>query len=452
VDFSPPAGFDDFERTSALLSERWSEFLSDWLRAVIQAAPAGHSFFHPADGELGQARRLALSWNAFPGALASWYGEGPENEANANRASDTLARMVVGFRRTPSGFVPVTVLHGRSDDYCEWYVESKDGVPRRVTFTTEQPEYYDFLAREDPTLKLVADLYSAMLGTTVLPRELTWPHDVLVPAISEPTGWAVRFKAGEYNPYNAWNTTRGIVHCTHPDNTLVKAAMLVAGASVRRDDGSGHPITDPERLICASAFGDPNRTSDPAIGAYINAQARAAQEVSVADPIGIYISDLPTGGLTGAPGKDVSQVWTVERAHGTRDDDDVTRILRARFEVPAGCERVLLDGVPVKTGGQLARRLRLTSSVLIRPRGGQPPLEKPIARCVTRPGTTGMRGVFVSDVDWQTAPVVTGAEVEEQPLDRVDPPMLDGLAPDTVDARWSRLSRLSRLSLYARWS
>ena len=72
------------------------------------------------------------------------------------------------------------------------------------------------------------------------------------------------------------------------------------------------------------------------------------EETAVADPIGIYLRDLHTPGLTGPAGDPVPSAW-----HATRPGPGES-VLRAVLEVPRGKSHLLLDGAPVKTGGQAA--------------------------------------------------------------------------------------------------
>jgi hypothetical protein len=296
-----------------------------------------------------------------------------------------------------------------------------------------------------------------------------WPYDVLVPSVADPTGWTVRFPAHSYKPWNERNVDQGIVHCTHPDNTLLKAAMLMASASILRDTPDHRPIEDAFGLVCAGGFGDPNRLSDPSIGHYINRQARLRQQVSVANPVGVYMRDLEIGGFR-TSGGDVP-LWTCPRGQ-----ERERRILRAVLEAPDG-EHLLLDGEPVRYGGQVARRLRMTSTVLLRerPHGApEPDSAPPVAQCFMQPGRPEYYGVFFNDLDWRgpyrddtpdpsasapprvaaTAPAFgptrPAAAVTVQPGAKLDGRTLHDIAAEgELDARWSRWSRWSFL---ARWS
>jgi hypothetical protein len=363
--------------------------------------------------------------------------------------------------------VPVVVEYRQQDEYCEWKTErDAHGNVRRITFTSESPEYWQFLESVDPSLRLIAALYTKLLGETVLPGELMWPYDVLVPAIDDPSGWAVRFPAHSYNLWNDWNVHQGIVHCTHPDNTLMKAATLVASASILRKGFDGNTIEDSFPLLCAGGFGDPNRESDPAVGFSVNSQVRLKREVSVASPAGAYMGELPLDGITASDGELVPRV--VRRGPG---DDKVLRLVLA---APEG--HLCLDGQAVRNGGQIARRLTMNSAIVSRARRREAPKPRePVAQCVMSPTRPGYYGVFFTELDWPSPWIQPPAEAGERapaigprrvptppahgpvqpaaaprPAPRLDTRMLHVIGTEqALDARGSRWSRWSRLS---RWS
>ncbi len=51
------------------------------------------------------------------------------------------------------------------------------------------------------------------------------------------------FAKGAYNPYNKWNTTDGVVHLTHPANSLRAEINLAGDGTVLRTDSHGQPVT-----------------------------------------------------------------------------------------------------------------------------------------------------------------------------------------------------------------
>jgi hypothetical protein len=477
VQFLPPASVGDFQHAARSMAAEWNDFVRSQLERLLEAPSlAGHSFFVPDGGEPASSHELV--WQAFPGAIDAWFRHDPDlgdrtPRAAADEAADALVPMVVGFRRETDRFSPVVVYYRQQDEYCEWRAELDDDQRvRRVTFTAESPEYWTFLESMDPSLRLSAAVYTKILDEAVMPGELSWPYDVLVPSVAEPTGWAVRFPAYTYNPWNDRNVGQGIVHCTHPDNTLMKAAMLVASASILRHTAAGDRIDDAFGLVCAGGFGDPNRLSDPAIGHFINQHVRLGQQVSVADPVGLYMRDLQLGGFAASAGK---LYWRCKRGQRGR------RMLRAVLEAPDG--HILLDGEPVRRGGEVARRLRMTSAVLLRPRPegeSAPESLAAVAECLVQPGRPEYYGVFFPEWDWRgpwvpdagdspaatlprvpaTAPAFGPAPAATPATQgaRLDGRTLHDIARDAaLDGRWSRWSRWSLLAggigvMPTRWS
>lgn len=54
----------------------------------------------------------------------------------------------------------------------------------------------------------------------------------------------------------------------------------------------GKDLTSPQDLIKCSQYGVPDRNSDPHIGASVNALARLGAKLTLADPVGLYISSF----------------------------------------------------------------------------------------------------------------------------------------------------------------
>jgi hypothetical protein len=224
-------------------------------------------------------------------------------------------------------------------------------------------------------------------------------------------GWRYYARQGTYNPFNRWNTTDGMMHLTHPANTLRGEFRVAGGASVRRRDGGGQQVVDPEQLVCCSGFGDPNRSSDPTIGAAVNGFARAGLSVSLADPVGLYISELALDGFTGPAGEEVAAAWQVDR--GSREE---RRILRARFEVPAGLgfavDQVLLDGDPIRFGGQIVDRIQMVLTGIAKQLvDGPVALRDCIGQCCPHPEKGEIDHVFKSGVSCAGLPPEDWAEV-----------------------------------------
>lgn len=232
------------------------------------------------------------------------------------------------------------------DEYCEWSVERSDGGRRKivkVTFTTEVPEYWEHLFHADPK-RLVA-LYRKLVDPRVELADLRGP-------------------GRNYRPENKWNTSRPgrLAHMIQRNNTLGAAVDLVANATIQRVR-NGKPVTQQQDLVRCAELGEPLRNSDPQIAAAVNEAVRSGGEITLADPIGLYLRRPITAGMVTPDGADAAKFWTIERG-------DARHTLRARFEVPPKLGYVVGDikigGRPVEFGGQVAERVQVWVSPWIK--------------------------------------------------------------------------------------
>jgi len=349
----------------------WDAIIDHWL-----AHPHGDGpfplFFHPRQHAGGT--RAPIPWDAFPKVLTRWFEDDPQPDEARWAAAETLTTSDLGFRRYENGHVGALelVTHRQQDEYCEWHVDrDQAGHISRVAFTSEGPEYWEFLAngtrpflpKDDPhhaafdgDLGLVLELYRESVDPSVQESELVWPYDVVVRGRGG--RWALRYPKGSYNGWNVWNTTRGCMHLTHPANSLQAEVALAADASIPYADAHGADLQDVQDLICCAAYGDPNRSSDPIIGAGVNGIARTGVSVSLANPVGLYIADADLDHFRGPAGEQVAGAWQVKRGDASRRE-----ILRAVFAAPDGAtfsvDQMRADGVPIGTGGQIADAIQM---------------------------------------------------------------------------------------------
>jgi hypothetical protein len=221
------------------------------------------------------------------------------------------------------------------DEYCEWSVTRDPATNKvvRVTFTCEGPEYWSFLAGVN-RLKVLA-LYQQFVSPGVVLNDL--------------------FAAdGHYKPRNKWNnsTTRGAMHLVQGANTLgAELNIAVRSTIVRQINGA--VLTGERQLIECGRYGVATRNSDPHIGAEINTLARLKADVTIANPVALYIQGLSTAGWTAPDRSDPQQYWIVTRPAG-----DAEHALRAVYEVPAGKGFVVgdiaINGTPIQFGAQIA--------------------------------------------------------------------------------------------------
>ena len=142
----------------------------------------------------------------------------------------------------------------------------------------------------------------------------------------------------------------GPLHLVQVNNTLSAEIELAAGASNTRER-NGVLLTDEHDLIVCGGYGQPERHSDPTIGAAVNALARADADITLANPVGIYFDALSTAGWQTPDGSDPADFWTITR--GTPE-----KPVRAVLEVPDDRTFVVgditINGSPIRFGAQIA--------------------------------------------------------------------------------------------------
>ena len=240
---------------------------------------------------------------------------------------------------------------GAQDEYCEWAFEKNaDDKLTRVTFTTEVPEYFDHLFATDRDGLLA--LYRNRIDERVEPADLE--------------------QDDAYLRMNKWNdsTTGRPAHLISSTNNLFAAVQLAAQATVLRER-DGQLVTHRQDLVACGGLGQPLRNSDPQIASAVNNAAANGDEVTLADPVGLYIDGLMTGGMEAPDGEDPGSFWKIERG-------DEAHTLRAAYEVPRGEDRgyvvgdITIDGRKIVFGGQLAIRVRVRLDAVVKPGDHQP--------------------------------------------------------------------------------
>jgi hypothetical protein len=319
--FSTPAKLSD--ANPAAWSARVSELFAPYVDGHLP------QFYDPTQKSTPQsARRPMLSWPAFPGHLVKKPRRKSLKRADANR---TL-----------------------QDEYCEWVVEreggSEHGKITRITFTTEVPEYWEHLFETNRN-RLLA-LYRRFIDENVQPEDL-------------------QLSNGRYNPANRWNadTPGRIAHLIQRSNNLGAAIDLVANATIPRVDEHGEPVTNQQALVKCADMGDPRRHSDPQIASAANVEAREGNEISLADPLGLYLGPPRTARMVTPDGVDAARFWKIERG-------DAEHTLRARFEVSGNRDYVVgdieIDGELIEFGGQVAERVTVWVKPVIKSARHQP--------------------------------------------------------------------------------
>jgi hypothetical protein len=238
----------------------------------------------------------------------------------------------------------------QQDEYCEWSVEKAGGKITRATFTTEVPEYFEFLAEHAPD------------GLLALYQQFVSPRVVLKDLVVN----------GAYQRVNRWNDRQPsrarLMHLSQPNNTLGAALDLAAQATIQRER-NGVPVTTKEALAGCSGLGNQFRNSDPQIAAIINGAASTGASITLHDPLGLYIDRLVPTGMKTPDGADAASFWKIER--GTPQ-----HALRASFAVPEQRGYTVSDiriaNRPITFGAQIADRVRVRLAAVVKPGNARP--------------------------------------------------------------------------------
>ena len=318
--FDTPARFDELSDDhrmawSAIINEMFEQFSSfpQFYNPMIEDTPDDLTPAH-------------LAWPAFPARVTREVGAGSARWDQPDNSRD------------------------QQDEYCEWSVErGDDGKITRITFTTEVPEYWEHVAEQDRDLLL--ELYREHVNPRVELNDL--------------------FEDGKYVRRNKWNdSTEGrLAHLVQDSNNLKAAITLVAEATVLRARDDGTPVTDRQELVVCGSLGDPFRNSDPQIAEIVNDAAALGTEITLLDPIGLYLDGLLSAGMETPDGTDAARFWHIER--GTPE-----HAVRASLAVPEGRGYVLGDikvnGRRIERGAQVADKVRIRTHAMVKPGTHQP--------------------------------------------------------------------------------
>ncbi|MTH66301.1 hypothetical protein [Paracoccus shanxieyensis] len=382
--YLPPGNLDDLvgrpSRQGFL--DHWNRWVENQIRDEIRnlTNPKGLDrvpkplFFTEADSP-AQSSELPVTWNGYPLAISRQTAQDPP----AGWAwLDELGSTDI---YTPDGSNVVTTQFRRHDEYCEWRWDENGPRGSRIIFTAEGPEYWILLAEHD--IDRVVSLYQELVSSDVRKGDLLLEVD-----LQYTTDWLL--PAGTYNPFNKWNTKDGIIHLTHPANTLGAEINLAARATVLRRDARGARITESRRLIASSGYGSVNRSSDPNIGYGVNitavpVNAKNALSITLANPVGLYMDEVAETRIT--DGNDQPLAGWFRFVRGTKG-----RGLMAVLEPPEGDPRTLSDvfveGEPLRSGGQIAGLIQMVIYAATAALGmPMSPLQPPVYRACVAKGT-----------------------------------------------------------------
>ncbi len=371
----PPAGLSDFELIGGQ-AEQWDRLIAGWTREVVDLVERKVL----ANGDICQYRdrwrdgpdkaslEQVIAWNALPNTLLRMWGR-----SRTLTLADSLRPLSERSDRPGPYFIGSTwreICYRPQDEYCEWRTTlDVHGKIKRIVFSAEPPEYWQAL-HGDPLpganswtfgrypfsgdRTLLVDLYREFVDPRVRYEDLVAAYDLV--DHTDPARPVIVVPRGHYNPWNRWNTTDGLMHLSHPANSLRGQLRLAVNCTVLRAR-AGRLITDPEESLCGTADGGPMRNSDLAIKACVNGLTRAGAAITLRDPVGIYIHHI--------------DLAVVSKPDGTPVEPDYFRVLRgsaragmisrAVFEVPDGegftVGDLTIGGVPITHAGQVAERI-----------------------------------------------------------------------------------------------
>lgn len=299
------------------------------------------------ENEIGNAKR-----ESTPDSPIAWIYN-PINNGGGTPATKDIEW--TAFPKTISDNAPTPEIgwqfadksRDNQEEYCEWEVAQIGTKIDRVTFTCETEDYYAFLAHEAPEMLLA--LYHKHVSPQVKLSDL--------------------IVDGGYKPQNKWNYpqlagARGIImHMAQTNNSFGAAVNLSAVASWPRVDEAGNPITGEQPLIACREFGVPGRHSDPHIGAQVNEFVRGGNEISFADPIGLYIHQIDTSEWKTPDGKPASD-W-IHVVRGTAEYR-LRVVVRAPNGSPFTVSDLKISGKNVRFGGQIAEKIRIRIRAMAR--------------------------------------------------------------------------------------
>jgi hypothetical protein len=315
VRFDPPGFATDLDAAQV---QAWSDWVSQKLdtarerdgsdEGLVNDGPR-HQFFNPLkQAPATDAIEKDITWTAFPRIIGITSVSDLQRWRRADNSRDV------------------------QDEYCEWSVTRDAQTHKivRVTFTSEGPEYWGFLAGVNPDK--VVELYRQHVNADVQRSDL--------------------FPNGIYRARNQWNnsTINGAMHLIQASNTLDAEIELAAAATiVRRKDGN--ILTSEQELIGCGLYGQAARNSDPHIGALVNELARQKADITLANPVGLYLAGLSVSGWDTPDGSNPLDYWKITR--GTKE-----KALRAVYEVPEAKSfkvgDIKINGNNIEFGAQIA--------------------------------------------------------------------------------------------------
>lgn len=303
--FDTPARLRDAPAGS-LFYDQWHSFISSQIQATTTGDNGG-AFYNAHLTDVTVAGEKLLTWAGFPRRVLTNH---LDDKIEAYKEADANP----GTRDA-------------QDEYFEWRVDrDARGKISKLTFVTESFEYYEQLWKHDPSI--VVGLYRTLVDSAVTLSDL------------ETSG-------GEYNKFNRWNTTDGIVHYIQDINTIPAAIGLSQGAVNSR-------LPNRDNFEASPGLATAPTSVDPRVSFDIYMLVRKGLYVTLRDPLGLYIAGWNGSGLAHPDGSPAGDYWKITRGVPGM-------ILRLEYEVPKSLGFVVgdmtLGGRPIDYGGQFAEQI-----------------------------------------------------------------------------------------------
>lgn len=317
--YDTPAGLRDVPEGSSFY-DAWHEFVN----GKVSDSP-GSPWIDPVLVDADVVTVRALSWIGFPRATLTV----DRRDDRAQGFADAEEAGATGAWRP------------RQFEYFEWYTtRDATGKVTKVAFSTETPQYFERLAEVDK--ERVVELY----------------REHVDPAVQ----WDELVKAdGTYDRHNRWTTIDGIMHYVNGINELNQAIGLAQGGAtatfVNLDDPGLAPARDNFEFPVIGG-----NAADDYIIREVAALGRSGFDITVHEPVGLYIDGWDDTGWTKPDGSPVGDYWRITRGRPGA-------VLRLEYEVPYEegfvVGDILIGGRPVLHGGQLAEQMTSALPVVV---------------------------------------------------------------------------------------
>jgi hypothetical protein len=289
----------------------------DFVNTEVSASP-GSPWIDPVLVDADVVTVRTLSWIGFPRATLT-----------VNRRDDRAQGFADAEEAGPSA---TGDWRPQQFEYFEWFTtRDATGKVTKVAFSTETPQYFEELAKVDKDR--VVELY----------------HEHVDPAVQ----WNELVNAdGTYDRHNRWTTINGIMHYVNGINELNQAIGLAKG-------GAGATFTARDNFEFGVSGAN---AADDYIVREVAALGRSGFDITVHEPVGLYIDGWDDTGWTKPDGSPVGDYWRITRGRPGA-------VLRLEYEVPYEEGFVVGDirigGRPVLHGGQLAEHMTSALPVVV---------------------------------------------------------------------------------------